>query len=186
MRARHGAQRQIADESRRADVTAEQPRGDQSLQLGREEKRLGCPSIVDRLDAETVAREQQAPTRSIPEIEDREGEHPAQPLHDRIAPPLVPPQDHLRVASRSECTATRLELVSQCVRVVDLSVVCDLDRPVRRRHRHPTGRGEITDRQPAVHETGCAVARKEDVRVIGASMRHRIAHGEQASGSVGK
>jgi hypothetical protein len=59
-----------------------QPRREQRLDLGGEQQLALVDGVVERLDAQPVAREQEPPPPGIP---DREREHPFQPLDARLA-----------------------------------------------------------------------------------------------------
>ena len=92
-----------------------QPRG----RLGRKRKALGAAGEEDRLLAQGITGQQQAPAWPIPQ---REGEHPPQRPHEVVAPLLVQVNDDLRVRAGSEAVPPRLQVPAQLGEVVDLAV----------------------------------------------------------------
>ena len=92
--------------------------------------------VEQRLHPEAVPREQQ-PTP--PAIVDREGEDPAEPVHQRLAFFFVQVDQHLRVRRAAERVAALGELTTQLAVVVDLAVEHHLYTAVLVRHRLPTG-----------------------------------------------
>src|SRR5919204_115428 len=89
-------------------------------QLGREGEIAAGSAVVERLDPEAVAcQDEPAPLR-IPE---RYREHPAQALGKAQAVLLVQMEDHLGVAVRAEHVDGAIELAAQLAVVVDLAVL---------------------------------------------------------------
>jgi hypothetical protein len=97
------------------------------LDLGAEEHAVWQDAVVQRLDAEPVADEQQRPPARVP---DREGEHPLEALHAGRALLLVEVDDRLGVGSRAKAMSALLQLGAQRGVVVDLAVVGNPDRVV--------------------------------------------------------
>ena len=89
------------------------------LQLGREDESLRGLGVVQGLDAQPVAGEEQRLPLSVP---DREGEHAAEPLHAPLAVLLIEVHQNLAVRCRREPMSLRLELGSELSVVVDLAV----------------------------------------------------------------
>ena len=110
----------------------DEARRQQCLDLGAEDEPAARARVDERLDAEAVAREEQAPLGAVP---DRQGPHAVESLHDVLAPGRVAAQHDLRVAAGAKAMARRLELVPQLRRVEDLAVVDDRERAVLDRHR---------------------------------------------------
>ena len=107
----------------------------------------GC-GVVERLDADPIAREEEAPGAGVP---DREREHAAEALDARVSPLLVAVHDDFRVGVRPEPVPAALELGAQRRKVVDLAVEDDPHRVVFVRQRLLAG-GDVDDAQPAVGE----------------------------------
>ena len=133
------------------DLDAPQER-QQRLDLGREIERAVDARMVERLDAEAIARHEQPAPGGIPK---REREHAAQLFHATLAPLLVSGEDHFRVGSGGEPVLA--QLLAQFDEVVDLAVVGD-DVARGRAHRLRAG-VEIDDRKPQVRESCAAVRR---------------------------
>ncbi len=127
------------------DVARQIGRAQQRLDLGSEIQPAVDRRIVQRLDADAVAREKQRLRSGIP---DRQAEHAAQP-RDGVAPPLlVCVDDRFRVGGRVEPVPVRLELGAQLVVVVDLAVEHDPDGAILVVNRLMPGR-EVDDAQAA-------------------------------------
>src|SRR5687767_8605472 len=92
---------------------------EQGLDLGGEEERARALPVVERLLAETVARDEETAPARVPH---REGEHAAQVLHARLAVTLPRAQEDLRIARGREARAGRVERRSEIAEVVDLAV----------------------------------------------------------------
>jgi hypothetical protein len=129
--------------------------------------------VVDRLDADAIACEQQALPARIP---DREREHAAEAFDAGIAPLLVPVDDHLGVGMGAEPVARALQLRAQVREVVDLAVERHPDAAVLVRQRLLT-RGDVDDAQPAMREAD-ALAHVVPVGV-GAPVRDGVRHRRQ-------
>lgn len=107
-------------------------------------------AIVERLFAEAVAGQQQAPP---PEVEHRQGEHSAEPIEELLAPLLVSVDERLGVAVVGfEPVATGGERLAEALVVVDFAVEDDPDRAVLVGHRLVCLLGQIDDGQPAMPE----------------------------------
>ena len=115
------------------------------LQLRAETEPSAALGVVERLDAQAVAREQELP---LPRVPEREGEHAAQPLDAARPELLVEVHDDLGVGRRREAVAARHELAPQLAVVVDLAVEDDPDRAVLVGDRLLAGL-EVDDGQPA-------------------------------------
>src|SRR5260221_11645590 len=75
-------------------------------------------TIVERLLAEPVARQEQRLARGVPQ---RKGEHPVEPLETRLAPLLPGMDNYLGVATGAEVVAERRELCHQWLKIIDCS-----------------------------------------------------------------
>ncbi len=154
-RRRHRPAEQEAADRRAIDLPAHQAAPEQRLHLGGEHQQPArrIVPVVQRLDTEPIAAEEQAAVRVV----EREGEHAVQPLEQPLdAPLLVPVDDRLGVGSGSEQMAERAELGPQQAVVVDLAVVGHPDRAVLVRQRLPPGARHVDDRQPPVAEDDLA------------------------------
>src|SRR5262249_48215918 len=89
---------------------------EKSLDLRREEESAVLPGVIERLDTEAIARDEELTAGRVPH---RESEHAGQPFDARLAPFLVCVQDRLGVAARVEAVARRFELLAQRRVVVD-------------------------------------------------------------------
>src|SRR6185437_2083794 len=96
-----------------------------ALDLGGEPEAAAMEAVVERLDAEAIARQQQTLQRTVPE---RDGEHAVQAREERQAVLFVEPRDHLAVARAAEAVPLGCQLVAQLAVVVDLPVENDLHR----------------------------------------------------------
>ena len=117
----------------------------QGAELRGEAKLAVFVPVVERLDAEAVARQDQPPLAPVP---DRHGEHAAQARGEVESVLLVEVDDHLGVAVAREAVPLRLELGAQLAVVVDLAVLDDLQAPVLVRERLVAG-VEVDDRESA-------------------------------------
>jgi hypothetical protein len=122
---------------------------EQRLQLGREDQlAVRQNGVLERLDAEPVAGEEQGLLRLIPE---REREHAAEVRDAGLAPFLPGMDDDLGVGCGAEAVAARAEGIAQLAEIVNLAVVDDDHRAVLVEHRLGAGR-EVDDRQAGVRE----------------------------------
>ena len=151
----------------------------QRLQLRAEHERAVVPRVVERLDAEVVAREEELAAAAVPQ---REREHAGEPV-EQSAPHAFQPWTS---TSPSPCVrehvAGRRELAPQRAEVVDLAVEDDGDRAVGGHERLPAA-GEVDHRQPAMAESDRAVEVK--AVGVGAAMRERRGHRGQRVARAG-
>src|SRR5262249_38046751 len=110
-------------------------------------------SVVQRLDADAIARQQQG---SRPLVPDRQTEHAAEPRDGIRSPLLIGVDDRFRVGGRVEAMSGRLELAPQLAEVVDLAVEDDPDRPILVVNRLMPGR-QVDDAQTPHAERRLAV-----------------------------
>ena len=111
--------------------------------------RLRILGDVQRLDAEPVAAEQHP--AAVP-LDDRECEHPEEPVDEAVTPVVVGLQQHLGVAGREEPVAVLGQFAAQVLVVVDAAVPGDREAEVAVDHRLRACLGEIDDLQAAVAE----------------------------------
>src|SRR5262245_371312 len=100
---------------------------------------------MQRLFADTVARQEEPALAPIP---DREGEHPAEPFDALFAFVLVKMDDGFGVTARAQLVAPRDQQTAKFAVVVYFAVEDDPDRTVFVRDRLAP-RGQIDNREPA-------------------------------------
>ena len=115
----HVLEREVVLEGRPVELSRTGRVLEERLQLGAEQQRAVELGVVQRLLAEPVPCEQQAPPPRVP---DGEGEHPVQALRAVDARLLVEMDERLRVAVRAEDVSAGLQLRAQVREVVDLAV----------------------------------------------------------------
>jgi hypothetical protein len=144
------------------------------LQLGAEKQRAVIEhGVVQRLDAEPVARHEERLTVAVPQ---RKGEHAAEAVHALLAPLLPGVHDDFGVALGVEDVAVRLQLGYQLAVVVDLAVEDDHHRAVLIEQGLLTG-GDVDDGQAPVAkaETGLDM----QTAFIRAAVQLRVVHALQ-------
>ena len=139
-------------------AAGEARQADELLDLGGEGDAVPVRGDVERLDAETVARREEALVAAVP---DEESPHPAQALEAGLAPFCVGREQHLAVGVGGEGAALAAQLVAQLEIIVDLPVENEVEAPARIGHRLKAGVGEIEDRKPPVPERDRARGRGE-------------------------
>ncbi len=175
-RFRDGAGLEVPCERLRVRFRFDQAAGKDGAHFGREEEPVALLRIVERFDAEGVAREEAALLALVPECE---REHAAQWLHAIRAVLFVEPEDHLRVAARVEDHALALEIGSQFGEVVDLPVENNGEPPVGGGHRLVASGAEVEHRETCVGEAGRALLLRPNSGVIRAAVPHRQLHAAQ-------
>src|SRR5438045_8798210 len=103
-----------------------------SLQLRGEDESAAIPLVVQRLDAQMVARDEQALRRAVPQ---GEGEHALEMLEHAHAVFAIGVEQRFRVAGGTESMAALGELLAQGEEVVDLPVEDDGELTIGRAHR---------------------------------------------------
>ena len=126
--------------------------------------------VVQRLDAQSVARQQQTPAARVI---DRESKHAAQLLNTIASHLLVEMDDHFCVAVSVENVTAAFEIRTKLGEVVNFSVVDDTDGFVFVENRLVTS-GEVDDAQPP-HAQARAVL-YENAFVIGSAMNNALTH----------
>jgi hypothetical protein len=125
----------------------------QGVELRGERQLAAHVAVVEGLDPEAVAGEDEPAPRGVP---DRHREHPAQALGEAPPPLLVAVDEHLRVRARPEPMAGPLELPAQLREVVDLAVLDDGAGAVLVRDWLVAAR-EVDDREPPRSEPDAAL-----------------------------
>ena len=145
-------EREVTRETREIELAGAAGMREQRLELGAEQQRVSEVGVVERLLAESVTSEQQAPVLLVPECE---REHAVEPLDTARSVILVQVDDHLGVGVRCEAMAALHEIRAQLAVVVDLAVLDDLERAVFVADRL-IARVQVDDRQPAKAEADSA------------------------------
>ena len=125
----------------------------QRLDLGSEGEQPAVPEVVERLDAQPVARAEQALVRLVPY---REGEHAAEAANAFIAILLVGVENGFGVAAAVITMPGALQFGPQIGMIEDFAVVGDPQRAVLVGHRLGAGR-QVNDAQAAVAESHAIV-----------------------------
>ncbi len=123
----HVLQGEVEVEGTGLDVDAESRVWEERLHLGCEEKGAGRSRIVEGLDPEAVAGEQQSLSLCIPQCE---SEHPLEQVYGRVAVFLVQVHQDFRVATGGKAMSLRLEAGAQLAVIVDLAIEHDDDGAV--------------------------------------------------------
>jgi len=143
--------------------------------LGGEDQLVAMPVVVQRLDAESVADEDQFALLAIP---DGEGEHAVEQL-DAIRPIFfVSMYDDFRVGSALEGMAFGQQRVANLLEVVDLAVVGYPDRAVFVGHGLPTVLTEINDAEPPMAQ-GHVIIQVSPILVRSSVGEHTTHRGNQ-------
>ena len=131
----------------------------------------GAVDVVERLDAEPVAGEEEL---GLLAVGDREREHADEMVDDCRAPLLVAAQDHFGVGVvGDEPVALRLELAAQLLVVVDLAVEDEREVPVVGEERLVAG-GDVDDGEPPHADR--EVRADVDAGAVGAAVHDRAQH----------
>ena len=173
--ARHPAVAHVLAQRVAVDLADEVGVRPQRPQLGAEQQGAAEAAVVERLLADPVARQGEAPRAPVPE---RQGEHAlraAQRLLD--APLLDRGQQHLGVGVAAEAVPARPERGPQAAEVVDLAVQ---DQDVAARgggHRLAAGGREVDDGEPPVAERHAGPGVGPGPGVVGPAVAQRVRHG---------
>jgi hypothetical protein len=168
------AKRKETRQRARVDGWGLAERRQDGLGLRPEEHLVAAPHHVERLLADTVARQDEPLTRSIPDGHGKHSAHAAEGLH---ALARVQMRDDLRVAGGRASPARARQLIAQFDVVVDLAVLRDGDGPVVDRDRLVPARhvddaqARRADRHDAVHEVA---------EVVRPAMADRLHHRRQS------
>ena len=167
---------QRRDQRGRIDLQAVAERQRERFELGGEREPAVPARDEQRLDAERVPAKDQP---AGPLVQQREGEHAAQPVEAGRAPPAPGLEQDLGVGGGPEPDPGGRQLSPQRLIVVDLAIVAD-DQPVLLERLVGRGR-QVDDRQPAMAETdlGAVVLPLEDALGIRPAVRDRAQHARQ-------
>ena len=173
----HGEPREVVGDRERIDLGGERAGREQRVEFGREDQSRAIVPVVEGLDAEGIAGEEE---RAFAIIPDGEGEHPAQTREAALAPGGESGEEDFGVAVRAKRPARGGEFVAQGAEVVDRAVENEREPPVGRPHRLMAVR-RVENRETA-HPEGRVPWRFES-GVIGAAMDHRGAHARHRIGA---
>ena len=169
-RRREVAEGQVGVDRLEVELGRDEAAREHRLQLGGEDDDVVDDRVVERLDAEAVARDQGSPARRVP---DAERELAAQPARQLLAGLLEEVREDLGVAAGAEGMALALQLGADRLVVVELAV---LDAPERLVlvGEGLVARDDIDDAEPARSERdpGCGV----EPAVVRAPVRHDVRH----------
>ena len=136
-------------QARGVELTGHEAGGQQRFEFGSKYELAAGLVQVKRLDAQTVAPENQFALARIP---DCEGKHAAKLFDETLAIFLVEMQDDFRVRSGAEGMAAPFEIGAQFAGVIGFSVVGDPGLAVRAGHGHAPAIAQIDDGEPRVHQ----------------------------------
>ena len=161
-------EREVRLERLEVDLAGESRLAHERLELRRERQDAARDPVVERLDPERIAGQDEAARPGVPQ---RDREHAAQPGGEVEAALLVEVRQHLRVAVRREPVPAPRQVVLQPAVLVELAVLDDRTAPsslcigwsprarsmiARRRAARPTGPETNT---PSLSGPRCASAR---------------------------
>ena len=169
-RARDEAERQERVDCLVIQIGGNEPAREHALQLGAEDEHVAGFGVVERLDAEPVARQHRPPLAPVPE---REAEHPAEPARKIGTGVLVEVRDDLGVAAGQEPVPAAFKSRPDLAVVVELSVLDGPDPPVFVAERLMTALH--VDDAEAAHPESDAVGQIR-AAIVGPAMRHDVRH----------
>ena len=155
----------------RTSSAATRPPANQALRLGGEGEALGGLGVIERLDAERIARQHQPPRRRIVQ---RDRIHAAQMAREIEPVPAIEMQRQLAIRRGRENGVGQRR--AQLEVIVDLAIG-DERRAARLVERLIAGR-EIDDREPRLHHAD--IARAVMPVAVGPAMEQRRLHRLQA------
>ena len=173
-RRHHGVERQVVVERHRVERGVDAARGQQRRQARGEAQLARRLGVVQRLDAQPVARQDHAPAVALVQ---REGEHALQALRRARAPGVPGLEHHLGVAFGKEAVAQRLELAPQLAVVVDAAVEHQRQAEHRVAHRLRRALRQVDDLEPPVAERDAPA--RDHALAVRAAGGHRGVHALQ-------
>ena len=145
--------------------------GAQAGDLAAEAELAVALQVDERLDAEAVARREEALAPRVPQ---GEGPHAVEALHAVFAPLFVGVQHDLGVAARGEDVAARAQLGGEFEVVVDLAVEDQPQRAVLIAHGLMPGGTEVVDGEAAKAQGHASVVVL--AFIVGAAMLQGLVH----------
>ena len=151
--------------------------GPERLDAGGETERLAVVGVIERLDAERVAGQEQ---RALGVVPDREGEHAAQPASHRRAFAVIELKDDFGVGLGREARAFLDQLGAERFVIVDLAVEGDPQRHVGAglgREGHGLGGfgAKINNGEAAMTKPDPPVVGDPQAGPVGTAFRHGVA-----------
>lgn len=168
----HGMERHVVMQRDRIDLCRDAAAGEERRQGGGEAHAAPPNRIVERLDAKTVAAQDEA--AGLPFTQGK-GEHAVEPSHRPGAPGMPCLQDDLGIAVGEEAISLRRQLVAQFTVIVDAAVEDDLQAQLGIGHWLLRLFRKVNDLQAAVSESHRPVG-EQSFRVRAAG-RHGVRHG---------
>jgi len=150
----------------------------QATELAGEGEEAWPRSVVKRLFAKPIARQEQLASRSV---ENCKRKHAIEAKRQFLSPFFPTVNQHLGVRMvRREAVAKTLEFASQFSVVVDFTIEDDRDLPVLVPHRL-MARSDINHSQPSMADIDCLSFIDEKPVTIRATMGKRPSHGLQVA-----
>ena len=183
---RHILQAEIAVDRIEVRSTRHAGPGEHRLDLGAKQKRRPvrhgpARSVIKRLFAEPVARQDQPTRAAVPQCQ---REHAAQPGKQGRPPGMPAIGDDLAVGAAAEHVTERRELVADRGEIVDLAIIGQPHHAIGRGDRLMPGRRQIDDREPRVPEAAQPV--RPDALIVRAAMPDRRDHAPQPRLDLGR
>ena len=172
----HVLVRQVARERGEVEAPVDPGVLDQGPELRREDELVGQHRVVEGLDPQAVARQDERARGLVP---GGEGEHALEVRDGLDATVLEAVDDDLGVRARREGVPAGGEDPGELAVVVDLAVEDDPDPAVLARHRLVAGR-EVDDLEPAHREPRGPV--HEEALVVGPAVGEPVVHAPQDGG----
>src|SRR5262249_3824328 len=174
-RLRHIGMAQITDHGILIDSRLPSGHRAKRLELRGEQDAPRRGSIIERLDAQTVARQHQASRLAVPQ---REGKHADRPLDCGLhTPQRAGFEQNFGIGVAAHRTPGGLQLATDIAVIVDFAVEGDDVAPIGGMHRLRAARTEIDDGKPALPKHHAALGLDPDVAGIWTTMPHGLDHG---------
>ena len=129
---------------------------------------------MQRLDAETVARQEQSTLLGIP---DGKGPHAIEAQLALLSPLRIGGEDDLAVGVGDETVAEAAQLLAQLEIVVDLAVIGQPVAPFGIGHRLPGPFGEVEDGEPTMAEPEPRLGEMLDAKTVRPTMGKTVGEG---------
>lgn len=153
--------------------------GQQCLDLRGGADAAALVGVIKRLDAIAVAGQQQSVAGVIPQ---GDGEHAAQPRQSLDPMAGIKLQHHLGVAVRAEHRPRQLQLMAQCLEIIDFTVEDDGQTAIGTGHGLSAGLGQIQNGQTTMGQPDPPRRRQPLSGAIGAACGHVVANALQFGG----
>ncbi len=174
-RRRDEPQREVLIERAQVDFAEPRIEREERLDFGCKGERAPVGRVVERLLTEMVARREQAAAPPVPE---REREHAAQMIEQRVSVLLVERKNHLAVAAGPEAMAAPLHVGADFPVVVDLAVRHQPERPARVDERLATAFDVDDGEAPLAEHGACFLLH---ALAVGTAMHQSCEHAAHAA-----